>query len=194
MSNCRPADVLRKPGSVGPPWFMTEVRVVDDEGNRVPPGGTGELFSRSPYLMNGYLDDDEATAACTTDDGFLSAGDVARVDEDGFLFIVDRKKDMIISGGVNIYPREVEDVLVKHPAVRDVAVVGAPSEEWGEEVAAFVVLDQAAGTSPEDLDLHCRTELGGFKVPRRYELVDSLPRSPAGKILKRELQTRFASE
>ena len=192
VSNCRPADVLRKPGSVGPPWLMTEVRVVDEDGAPVAPGGTGELYSRSPYLMNGYLKDPEATAACTTPDGFLSSGDVARVDEDGFLYIVDRKKDMVISGGVNIYPREVEDVLVTHPAVREVAVLGLASEKWGEEVAAFVVA-ASPGTAVEELDGHCRAVLAGFKVPRRYEFVDALPRNAAGKILKRELREKYAA-
>jgi long-chain acyl-CoA synthetase len=192
VSNCRPADVLRKPGSVGPPWLMTEVRVVDEGGAPVGPGGTGELYSRSPYLMNGYLKDPEATAACTTPDGFLSSGDVARVDEDGFLYIVDRKKDMVISGGVNIYPREVEDVLVTHPAVREVAVLGLASEKWGEEVAAFVVA-ASPGTAVEELDGHCRAVLAGFKVPRRYEFVDALPRNAAGKILKRELREKYAA-
>ena len=192
VSNCRPADVLRKPGSVGPPWFMTEVRVVDDDGVPVPPGGTGELFSRSPYLMNGYLKDPDATAACTTEDGFLTSGDIAHVDEDGFLYIVDRKKDMIISGGVNIFPREVEDVLVTHTAVREVAVVGLPSEKWGEQVTAIIV---AAGDAPgtEELGEHCRATLAGFKVPRRYEFVDALPRNAAGKVLKRELREKYAA-
>lgn len=193
VSNCRPADVLRKPGSVGPPWFMTEVRIVDDDGHPVGPGGTGELFSRSPFLMNGYLDDPEATSACTTEDGFLTSGDVARVDGDGFLYIVDRKKDMIISGGVNIYPREVEDVLINHPAVREAAVVGLPSEKWGEEVAAVIVIDPAAGATAEDLDRHCRADLAGFKVPRRYEILEALPRNAAGKVLKRELRERFGA-
>jgi long-chain acyl-CoA synthetase len=187
VSNCRPGDVLRKPGSVGPAWFMTEVRVVGDDGAPVGPGGTGELFSRSPFLMNGYLDDPEATAACTTPDGFLSSGDVARIDEDNFLYIVDRKKDLIITGGSNVYPREVEDVLLKHPAVRDVAVVGMPSETWGEQVTAFVV---AADATPDDLDRHCRDALAGYKIPRAYEFVDALPRNAAGKILKRELRDR----
>lgn len=190
VSNCRPSDVLRKPGSVGPPWFMTEVRVVDDDGNPVGPGGTGELFSRSPYLMNGYLDDDEATAACTTPDGFLSSGDIATIDEENYLTIVDRKKDLIISGGVNITPRDVEDVLARHASVRDVAVVGMPSETWGEHVAAFVVLDPMAPATTSDLDAHCRASLAGFKVPREYFVVDALPRNAAGKILKRELRDR----
>jgi acyl-CoA synthetase (AMP-forming)/AMP-acid ligase II len=188
VSNCRPADVLRKPGSVGPPWLMTEVRVVGDDGAPVGPGGTGELFSRSPYLMNGYLDDPEATAACTTPDGFLTSGDVVRLDEDNFIYIVDRKKDLIISGGTNIYPREVEDVLFGHAAVRECAVVGFPNETYGEEVVAFVV-----GTaSAEELDAHCRASLARFKVPRRYEFVDALPRNAAGKILKRELRAERA--
>jgi acyl-CoA synthetase (AMP-forming)/AMP-acid ligase II len=139
--------------------------------------------------MNGYLDDAEATEACTTPDGFLSAGDVARVDEDGFLYIVDRKKDMIISGGVNIFPREIEDVLVAHPGVREVAVVGLSSEKWGEEVAAFVVAGPD-GCSAEDLDAHSRGALAGFKVPRRYEFVEALPRNAAGKILKRQLREK----
>lgn len=191
VSNCRPADVLRKPGSVGPPWLMTEVRVVDPDGNEVGPGGTGELYSRSPYLMNGYLDDPDATAACTTDDGFLTSGDIVRLDEDGFISIIDRTKDMIISGGTNIYPREVEDVLVTHPGVRDVAVVGLPDETWGEQVAAFVVV--AHGTTAEDLDAHCRAALAGYKIPRRYEIVEALPRNAAGKVLKRDLRLGFAS-
>jgi long-chain acyl-CoA synthetase len=192
VSNCRPPDVLRKPGSVGPPWFMTEVRVVDDDGVPVPPGGTGELFSRSPYLMNGYLKDPDATAACTTSDGFLTSGDIAHVDEDSFLYIVDRKKDMIISGGVNIFPREVEDVLVTHPGVREVAVVGLPSEKWGEAVAAIVVAGASTPTA-DDLERHCREALASFKVPRRYEFVDALPRNAAGKILKRELREKYAA-
>lgn len=188
VTNCRPPDVLRKPGSVGPPWFMTEIRVVDDEGSPVEAGGTGELFSRSPFLMNGYLKDDEATEACTTKDGFLTSGDVVRIDEDNFIYIVDRKKDMIISGGVNIYPREVEDILITHPSVRDVAVVGLPSETWGEQVSAFVVVDPKTPVDSEELDRHCRAGLASFKVPRGYEFVETLPRNAAGKILKRELR------
>jgi acyl-CoA synthetase (AMP-forming)/AMP-acid ligase II len=190
VTNCRPEFVLQKPGSVGPPWLMTEVRVVDEAGNAVPAGGTGELFSRSPYLMNGYLDDPSSTEACTTPDGFLTSGDVVRVDEDGFIYIVDRTKDMIISGGVNIYPREIEDVLFRHPAVRDVAVVGLPDKTWGEQVAAFVVLEAGAATTEQDLDAHCRVTLAGFKAPRRYAIVEVLPRNAAGKILKRELRDR----
>ena len=115
ISNLRPLDARRKAGSVGHPWHFTEVRVVDDEGQPVAPGEPGELFSRSPYLMNGYLDDPEATAACTTDDGFLTCGDVVTVDDEGYIRIVDRKKDLIISGGVNVYPRDVEEAVLTLP-------------------------------------------------------------------------------
>jgi long-chain acyl-CoA synthetase len=189
VSNCRPPDVLRKVGSVGPPWFMTEVRLTDTDGAIIEGPGTGELYSRSPYLMNGYLKDPEATAACTTPDGFLTSGDIARRDEDGFLYIVDRVKDMIISGGTNVYPREIEDVLLSHADVRDAAVVGAADETWGEQVVAFVVGTADTGA----LDAHCRAALAGFKVPRRYEVVDALPRNAAGKILKRELRDLLAT-
>ena len=191
VSDCRPEYLERKPGSVGPPWFMTEIRVVDDEGNPIQGPGTGELYTRSPFLMNGYLNDAEATEACTTPDGFLTSGDVVTIDEDNFLYIVDRKKDMIISGGTNIYPRDVEDVLLTHPSVRDVAVVGLPDETWGEKVAAFIVLDPASPVDAEALDKHARVTLAGYKVPRRYEIVEALPRNAAGKILKRELRESF---
>ena len=189
VTNCRPHDADRT-GSVGQPWYMTEIRVVDEAGNPVGPGERGELFSRSPFLMNGYLDDEAATAACTTDDGFLNSGDIVVRDEDGFVYIVDRKKDMIISGGVNIAPREVEDVVREYPGVADCAVVGLPDERWGERVAAFVVPLPGASIEADALEAHCRERLSGPKVPRGIELVDALPRNAAGKILKRELRDR----
>ena len=185
VSDCRPADARRKIGSVGRPWFMTEVRVVDEEGN---PADRGELFSRSPYLMNGYLDDPAATAACTTPDGFLTSGDIVERDEEGFLTIVDRKKDMIVSGGVNIAPREVEEVLSACPGVAEAAVVGLPDERWGELVAAFVVVRPGAEVDAATLTAHCRARLAGPKLPRRIAFVPALPRNAAGKILKRELR------
>ena len=188
ITNLRPADQHTKPGSVGHAWFMTELRVVDDAGNPVPNGEPGELFSRSPFLMNGYHDDPDATVACTTEDGFLTCGDVVIRDDEGYVHIVDRKKDLIISGGVNVYPREVEDVLAGHAAVLESAVVGLPSETWGEEVAAYVVLRAGASATDAELEAHCRSALAGFKVPRRWTVVDSLPRNAAGKILKRELR------
>lgn len=193
VTDLRPADVSRKRNCVGVPWFMTEVRVVDDDGRPVGPGEHGELYSRSPYLMNGYLDDPAATAACTTPDGFLTSGDVAVVDDEGFIYIVDRKKDMILTGGVNVYPREVEDVLLRHPSVQEVAVVGVPSETWGEQVVAFVVVTPGSRLMDAELDGHARASLASYKVPRAWTEVGALPRSNAGKVLKRELRAGAAA-
>ena len=188
VTNLRPTG-SDKANCVGPAWFMTEIRILDDNGNDVANGTPGELFSRSPFLMNGYLNNDEATEACTTTDGFLSSGDIAVRDADNDIFIVDRKKDLVISGGVNIYPREVEDVLLLHPAVADVAVIGLPHETWGEQVTACVVLRADSAASAEDLEAHCRRSLGGYKVPRQFAFLAVLPRNAAGKVLKRELRT-----
>jgi acyl-CoA synthetase (AMP-forming)/AMP-acid ligase II len=184
---------LTKPGSVGAPWYLTEVKLLGLDGAEVGPGEVGELYSRSPYLMSGYLDDPEATAACTTPDGFLSAGDLARADEDGFLSIVDRKKDMIVTGGSNVYPKEVEDVLVRHPAVDQVAVLGLPDEQWGELVTAAVVLRPGQAATEADLDAYARRELAGYKLPKRYEFRSALPSSAAGKILKRDLREELGA-
>ena len=188
ISNLRPADMRRKPGSVGQPWFMTEVRVVDGDGNEVGPGGTGELFSRSPYLMRGYLKNPEATAACTTEDGFLSCGDIVHVDDEGYLYIVGRKSDMIVSGGINVYPREVEDVLATHESVVEAAVLGVPSAQWGEEVVAYVVLADGAELDAGALEAHCRETLAGYKIPRQWHPIAELPRNAAGKVVKRDIR------
>lgn len=184
VTDLRPQYQLSKPGSVGPAWFLTEIRVMDDDGEPVAEGEPGVLYSRSPYLMNGYYKADETTESVTTADGYLTAGDVAVLDQDGFVYIVDRVKDMIISGGVNVYPREVEEVLARHPNVRDVAVVGAPDEQWGERVVAVVVGE----ASDEELEALARERLAGYKVPRRFIHVEELPRNAAGKILKRQLR------
>ncbi|WP_106398832.1 class I adenylate-forming enzyme family protein [Actinocorallia populi] len=192
ITDLRPVDQHRKPGSVGHAWYMTELRVVGPDGEPVGPGEPGELFSRSPFLMNGYHDDPAATRECTTEDGFLTCGDIVVRDEEGYVHVVDRKKDMIISGGLNVYPREVEEVLAGHAAVAEVAVVGAPSETWGEEVVAYVVPrggEDGPGLLAE-LAEHCRAGLAGYKLPRRWEVVDALPRNAAGKILKRDLKVR----
>jgi acyl-CoA synthetase (AMP-forming)/AMP-acid ligase II len=193
ITNLRPSHATSKPGSVGTAWFAQELRVVDDEGNPVPPGEPGELFSRSPYLMNGYLKDPEATAACTTDDGFLTCGDIVIADEEGFIRIVDRKKDMIISGGVNVYPRDVEEALVTHPAIAEAAVIGVPDEKWGETVVAYVTLRGEETVDLETVDAHLRPMLAGYKIPREVRVIDSLPRNAGGKILKRELRDQHAT-
>ena len=192
VTDLRPPDIMRKERCVGPAWFMTEVRVVDEDGNHTQPGEIGELFSRSPYLMNGYYKNPAATAEATTEDGFFSAGDLAMVDDENYYYIVDRKKDLIISGGANVYPRDVEEVLLRHPSVLDVAVIGLPSERWGEQVTAVVVTKANEPLSEDQLDELCRARLARHKVPRRYETVDVLPRNAGMKVLKRDLRERFS--
>ncbi|HEU0103480.1 MAG TPA: AMP-binding protein [Mycobacteriales bacterium] len=198
VANLRPADAARKAGSVGPPWLFTEVQLLDAEGVPVAPGQPGELHSRAPWLMSGYLHDDEATEACTTADGFVTAGDVAVADEEGYLTIVDRVKDMIVTGGVNVYPREIEELLAADPRVAEVAVVGLPHPKWGEAITAFVVPRSGCR---EDLarDLPALGEgldgrLAAYKLPREWRLVEELPRSTAGKVLKRQLRLPAAEE
>ncbi|GIE36961.1 acyl-CoA synthetase [Actinoplanes italicus] len=187
VTNLRPPDARRKAGTVGHPWFGTRVRIVGPDGSPVRPGEPGELYSRSPYLMNGYHENPAATAACTTADGFLTSGDIVIQDDEGFISIVDRVKDVIITGGVNVYPRDVEEILLAHPAVAECAVVGEPDERWGERVVAYYV-----GRHPvpaEVLESYLRERLAGFKVPKHYRTVAALPRNAAGKILKRELRS-----
>jgi len=191
VTDLRPPDQRRKERCVGPPWFMTEVRIVDAEGDPVEPGEVGLLYSRSPFLMNGYWNNPEATEAVTTDDGFLTSGDLAVFDDEQFVYIVDRAKDMIISGGANVFPREIEEVLVTHASISEAAVIGRPSEKWGEEVAAIVVLAKGATFDEAALEQHCRKELADYKIPRSYEVVEALPRNAAGKTLKRELRETF---
>lgn len=191
VTNLRPADALRKAGSVGHAWYMTEVRLLEDDGGPAAPGERGELFARSPFLMGGYLNDQAATEACTTEDSFLTSGDVAVADEEGFIYIVDRKKDVIVTGGVNVYPREVEDAIVRVAGVREVAVVGGPDEKWGESVAAFVVLDQGVVMGAEQLDAGIGSSVAPFKRPKSWHFVEQLPRNAAGKVLKRELRERL---
>ncbi|WP_395103799.1 class I adenylate-forming enzyme family protein [Actinomadura sp. SCN-SB] len=191
VTNLRPADALRKAGSVGHPWFMTEVRLLDDEGREVPPGEPGELFGRSPYTMAGYLDDPEATARAIRPDGFLTSGDVAVRDEEGFITIVDRKKDLIISGAANVYPREVEDVLLGCDGVSEVAVVGLPDEKWGEAVGAFIVPREGRTVDLGELEASVRARLAGYKTPKVWKVVDALPRNSNGKILKRVLRDTY---
>jgi acyl-CoA synthetase (AMP-forming)/AMP-acid ligase II len=192
VTNLRPADARRKPGSVGHPWFATEVLLLGADGLPVPPGVPGELYSRSPYLMNGYFHDDAATEACTTIDGFLSAGDIAVADDEGFLSVVDRVKDVIITGGSNVYPRQVEDILLTHPGVADVAVIGTPDEVWGERITACWVRRPGVTVSEASLEGWCRSELARYKVPRLWRELSSLPRNAAGKVLKRELRVNLA--
>jgi long-chain acyl-CoA synthetase len=180
------AEWLERPGSVGTPWPGVEVRILDDDGNAVATGETGVIYVRPPGGVGfTYHDDPEKTAAAWRDDAF-TVGDVGHVDADGYLYLTDRIADMVIRGGVNIYPREIEEVLHEHSAVVDCAVFGVPDERLGEQLHAVV---ESRGTVTDDeLRAHCAAHLADFKVPATFELVDELPRQPNGKVLKRLLR------
>jgi long-chain acyl-CoA synthetase len=179
-------DRERKPGSIGTPLEGVEFRLVDDEGNDVPPGEIGEILIKGHNVMKGYWERDDATAE-SIKDGWFATGDMAKVDDDGYYFIVDRKKELIIRGGYNVYPREVEEVLYEHPAVREAAVVGIPHDEWGEEVGAAVALKEGESAEPDELIAFVKEQVAGYKYPRKIWIVDELPKGPTGKILKREI-------
>jgi len=182
--------VLRKMASVGRPFVNVETRLVDNEDREVPVGQVGEVLARGPNIMVGYYKDPEATAR-TLKGGWLHTGDLGRLDEEGFLYIVDRKKDMIITGGENVYPREIEEVLYAHPKILEAAVIGLPDSQWGEKIHAVVVLKKGEQvTEPEIID-YCKAHIASFKKPKSIEFVDQLPRSPAGKVLKRVLRERW---
>jgi long-chain acyl-CoA synthetase len=187
VTNLRPQDQLRRRQSVGPAFALNQVRLLDDQGREVPRGEVGELHSRSPYLFNGYWNKPEETEACLKD-GWLTAGDLARQDEDGFYYIVDRKKDMVVTGGFNVFPREIEEVLHAHPAIAEAAVIGRPDEHFGEALRAFVVLRAGATASAAELEAHCRTQLAGYKVPKEFLPIDALPRNAGGKVTKAALR------
>jgi long-chain acyl-CoA synthetase len=179
--------------SVGTVRTDVEVRVIDDEGIELPVGETGEVVVRGDVVMVGYWNQPEATAD-TLRDGWLHTGDVGSFDANGYLTLRDRSKDLIISGGMNIYPREVEEVLLQHPAVRAVSVVGRPDPEWGEAVVAFVVADGAAPPTTDELDRTCLDRIARFKRPKEYRFVDALPTNNYGKVLKRELREQLRAE
>jgi long-chain acyl-CoA synthetase len=181
-------DRERKAGSIGEPIEGVEMQVWDDEGNEQPRGEVGEIVIRGHNVMKGYWGRPDATRDSITDDGWFRSGDMAKVDEDGFFFIVDRKKDLIIRGGYNVYPREVEEVLYEHPAVLEAAVVGVPHDELGEEVAAAVVLCKGESLSADELTAYLKEQVAAYKYPRRIWFVEELPKGPTGKILKREIE------
>jgi acyl-CoA synthetase (AMP-forming)/AMP-acid ligase II len=179
--------------SVGKPYPWVEMRIVDaDTEAELGPGQWGEVWLRAPNVMAGYWGRPEETAAAITADGWLRTGDGGFVDDEGYLFLTDRIKDMIVSGGENVYPIEVEEVLAQHPDVADVAVIGTPHERWGETVTALIVARPGASASADDLVAFARGHLAGYKLPRVVEFVDELPRTPTGKVLKRRLRERFA--
>jgi acyl-CoA synthetase (AMP-forming)/AMP-acid ligase II len=173
--------------SAGRPVLGTEVRIVDADDRPVATGGLGEIAARGPQLMRGYWKQPEATAEALRG-GWMHTGDAGSLDGEGYLYVRDRVKDMIVSGGENVYPREVEDVLFQHPAVADVAVIGVPDERWGEAVRAVVVLRAGAQTNAQALMDFCRGRIADYKRPRSVAFQDALPRNPSGKLLKRELR------
>ncbi len=180
-------DKERKPGSIGTPIEGVEMKVVDEDDAEVPQGEVGEIVIRGHNVMKGYWQRPDATAEVMRG-GWFHSGDMARVDEDGYYFIVDRKKDLIIRGGYNVYPREVEEVLYEHPKIREAAVVGVPHDEWGEEIGAAVVLHDGEEMGPEEVSEYVRDQIAAYKYPRVVWFVDELPKGPTGKILKREIE------
>jgi fatty-acyl-CoA synthase len=184
----KPADLRASPGTIGKAVPGNDIRLLDDAGKEVPAGTVGELFVLNKFLVTGYHKDDSATKD-SMKGGYFSVGDLARVDRDGRYFIEGRKRDMVITGGVNVYPAEVEGVLEQHPDIAEVAVVGVPDNEWGERVRAFVVKKHGATLDEGALKVWTRERLAGPKVPRDLVFLDALPRNPTGKVLKRELRT-----
>ncbi len=185
-----PDEALSHIGSTGKAFFHTDVRIVDQDGADIRPGVPGEVLVRGPHVMAGYWNRPAATAETITD-GWLHSGDIAVRDAEGFIYIQDRIKDMIISGGENIYPSEIEDALLSHPGIADAAVPGVPSVKWGESPVAVVV---RADPDLEEAGVltHCRGRLARFKLPKRVLFADVIPRNPAGKALKRLLREQFS--
>ncbi|MEA2279914.1 MAG: long-chain acyl-CoA synthetase, partial [Solirubrobacteraceae bacterium] len=177
----------RKPGSIGTPIAGVEMKLVDENGADVAPGEVGEIVIKGPNVMKGYWNKADATREAIVD-GWFHSGDLAKRDEDGYYFIVDRKKELIVRGGYNVYPREIEEVLYEHPAVREAAVIGIPDDQMGEEVGAAVALKEGEDVSEDDIKAFVKEQVAGYKYPRKVWFVDELPKGPTGKILKREIE------
>jgi len=186
-----PEDAVRKAGSIGRPNFFVDARIVDDDNRPLGPDRVGELVLKGPSFCAGYFNDPDATAEAVDVQGWFHTGDLARCDAEGYFYIVDRKKDMFISGGENVYPVEIESVLYEHPAVHQCAVVGVPDAKWGEVGHACVVARPGASAKPEELIAFMAGRLARHKVPKAVTLLDALPLSAAGKILKRDLRDRL---
>ena len=183
-------DGLNKPGSIGPQFYGTQVRIIREDGTFADVEEVGELVIRGHNVMKGYYKDPATTAAVFLEGGWFRSGDVAKMDADGYIYIVDRAKDVIIRGGMNIYPREIEEVLHHHPAVVEAAVVGIPDETLSEAVVAFVTLAPDATATAQELQKYCRDRLALYKCPKRIEFVEQLPKNSTGKIMKRTLRER----
>jgi long-chain acyl-CoA synthetase len=187
VSNLRPADQLRKQACVGQAFPGTQIEIRRADGSLCDPEEVGELFSISSCLFNGYWKRPDETAEAFND-GWVTVGDLAKKDAEGHLYIVDRKKDMVISGGINIYPRDIEETLLQHPEISDVAVIGVPDEKWGERLKAFVVTVAGANLDAEAIIDFCDGRISGMKIPKDIEFIDVLPRNASGKVLKTELR------
>ncbi len=183
-------NAVNKAGSCGLPFFHVDIRIIDTQGNDVEPEEMGELIMRGPGTMKGYWNRPDANAE-TIKDGWLYTGDIAKKDKDGFLYIMDRKKDMIISGGENIYPAEIEDSLLAHPSILDVAIIGYDHEKWGEAVKAVIKLKEGETLTEDELIKWCDGKIGKFKIPKSVVFIDEIPRTPTGKILKRVLRDEY---
>lgn len=188
ITHCNPLLGVRKPGSIGMPYPDTDCKIVDPEkgDQELPAGEEGELIIKGPQVMNGYWNRPNDTAVALRD-GWLYTGDIARMDEDGYFYIVDRKKDMIIYGGNNIYPREVEEILYEHPKVAEAVCIGVPEKYFGEVVKAFIVLKDGVEATPEEIIEFCRPRLIKYKVPRQVEFRSELPKTMVGKFLRKDL-------
>ena len=181
----------RKPGSIGTPIEGVEMKLLDEDGKDVEGTGdenVGEIAIKGHNIMKGYWKKEDATKEVLDDDGWFRTGDMGKIDEDGYFFIVDRKKEMIIRGGYNVYPREIEEVLYEHPAVAEAAVIGVPDDKMGEEVGAAVVLKEGEEVDADELREYDKERVANYKYPRRIWFPDELPKGPTGKILKREVE------
>jgi acyl-CoA synthetase (AMP-forming)/AMP-acid ligase II len=181
---------MKRLASAGFPRTDVEVKIFDAGDNELPSGEMGEIVTRSDLMMKGYWRNPEATAE-TIKNGWLHTGDIGYMDDSGYLFIMDRSKDMIISGGENIYPREIEEVLIQHPAVREVAVIGVPDPKWGEGIKAVVSLVEGKSVTEDELILFCKDHIASYKKPKSVDFVNELPKSNYGKVLKRELRATY---
>jgi fatty-acyl-CoA synthase len=186
-----PEDAIRKAGSIGRPNYFIDARVFDDDNNELPPNEIGELVLKGPSMCSGYYNNPEATRALVDENGWFHTGDLVRRDEEWYFFVVDRKKDMFISGGENVFPTEIEAVLYRHPAVQMCAVIGVPDERWGEVGLACIVIKPGSAPTEDEMLGYLKNHLARYKVPKQVKFLDSLPISGMGKILRRELREQF---